>query len=114
MVLTDYRKHTAAPGYDNDLYISPEQVSRPELELSAAGISRVMIPRRASTFTTTTILERPSVDLKTKIVLTRTYTPSKLRSLRLPLATIVQKPMASSMPTCASTSSAASSRPRRR
>jgi type VI secretion system secreted protein VgrG len=76
VVLTDSTgKHTATPGYAKLSYISPEQVSKPELEhISSWDFSREIQP--GVYVHDDYDLERPSVDLKTKKVLTRTYTPS--------------------------------------
>jgi type VI secretion system secreted protein VgrG len=76
VVLTDSTgKHAPTPGYEKISYISPEQVSRPELEhITSWDFTREIQP--GVYVHDDYDLERPSVDLKTKKVLTRTYSPS--------------------------------------
>jgi type VI secretion system secreted protein VgrG len=76
VVLTDSTsKHTAAPGYETIPFVSPEQVVRPELEhISSWDFSRQIQP--GVYVHDDYDLERPSVEIKTRKVLTRTYTPS--------------------------------------
>jgi len=76
MVLTDSTgKHTATPGYETITYISPEQVVKPELEhISSWDFTREIQP--GVYVHDDYDLERPSVDLKTRKVLSRSYAPS--------------------------------------
>jgi type VI secretion system secreted protein VgrG len=76
VVLTDSTgKHTATPGYETIPFIAPEQVVRPELEhISSWDFSREIQP--GVYVHKDYDLERPSVDLKTRKVLSRTYAPS--------------------------------------
>jgi len=76
MVLTDSTgKHAATPGYETITYISPEQVVRPELEhISSWDFTREIQP--GVYVHDDYDLERPSVDLKTRKVLSRSYAPS--------------------------------------
>ena len=76
VVLTDSTgKHTATPGYETIPFVSPEQVVKPELEhISSWDFSREIQP--GVYVHDDYDLERPSVDLKTRKVLSRTYTPS--------------------------------------
>jgi len=76
VVLTDSTgKHTAAPGYEKISFISPEQVVRPELEhISSWDFSREIQP--GVYVHDDYDLERPSVELKTRKVLSRSYSPS--------------------------------------
>jgi type VI secretion system secreted protein VgrG len=76
VVLTDSTsKHTTFPGYDKIPFISPEQVVRPELEhISGWDFSREIQP--GVYVHDDYDLERPSVELKTRKVLSRTYSPS--------------------------------------
>jgi type VI secretion system secreted protein VgrG len=71
MVLTDStRKHTVFPGYAKLSYISPEQVVRPELErITSWDFTREIQP--GVYVHDDYDLERPSVDLKTRKVLSR-------------------------------------------
>src|SRR6185503_3638777 len=75
MVLTDSTgKHAATPGYETITYISPEQVVRPELEhISSWDFTREIQP--GVYVHDDYDLERPSVDLKTRKVLSRSYAP---------------------------------------
>jgi len=76
VVLTDSTsKHAAAPGYETLSFISPEEVVRPELEhVSAWDFSREIQP--GVYVHDDYDLERPSVELKTRKVLSRSYSPS--------------------------------------
>jgi type VI secretion system secreted protein VgrG len=76
VVLTDSTgKHTASPGYETMPFIPPEQVVRPELErISSWDFSREIQP--GVYVHDDYDLERPSVELKTRKALPRTYTPS--------------------------------------
>ncbi len=68
-------KHTASPGYETIPFVSPEQVVRPELEhITAWGFSREIQP--GVYVHDDYDLERPSVELKTRDVLSRGYAPS--------------------------------------
>jgi type VI secretion system secreted protein VgrG len=76
VVLTDSTgKHTTFAGYEKLSFISPEQVVRPELEyISSWDYSRQIQP--GVYVHDDYDLERPSVELKTRKVLARTYAPS--------------------------------------
>ena len=76
MVLTDSTsKHTAAPGYEKINFIAPENLVRPELEhISTWDFSRTIQP--GVYVHDDYDLERPSVELKARKVLTRQYAPS--------------------------------------
>jgi type VI secretion system secreted protein VgrG len=76
VVLTDSTsKHTTFAGYEKLSFVSPEQVVRPELErISSWDYSRQIQP--GVYVHDDYDLERPSVELKTRKVLTRTYAPS--------------------------------------
>jgi type VI secretion system secreted protein VgrG len=76
VVLTDSTgKHIANPGYEKIPYVSPEQVVKPELEhISSWDFTREIQP--GVYVHDDYDLERPSVDLKTRKVLSRTYQPS--------------------------------------
>src|SRR6185295_5814539 len=76
VVLTDSTgKHTASPGYEKIPFVSPEQVVRPELEhISSWDFSREIQP--GVYVHDDYDLERPSVEIKTKKVLSRGYAPS--------------------------------------
>jgi type VI secretion system secreted protein VgrG len=76
LVLTDSTgKHAASPGYETVTFISPEQVVKPELEhISSWDFTREIQP--GVYVHDDYDLERPSVDLKTRKVLSRTYAPS--------------------------------------
>jgi type VI secretion system secreted protein VgrG len=76
VVLTDSTgKHTPFKGYEKLPFVSPEQVVRPELEhVSSWDYSRQIQP--GVYVHDDYDLERPSVELKTRKVLTRTYAPS--------------------------------------
>jgi type VI secretion system secreted protein VgrG len=76
VVLTDSTgKHTTVAGYEKLSFIAPEQVVRPELEhISSWDYSRQIQP--GVYVHDDYDLERPSVELKTRKVLARTYAPS--------------------------------------
>src|SRR6185295_11224513 len=76
VVLTDSTsKHTPTPGYEKISYIPPEQVIRPELErITSWDFTREIQP--GVYVHDDYDLERPSVELKTRKVLTRSYAPS--------------------------------------
>jgi type VI secretion system secreted protein VgrG len=76
VVLTDSTsKHTATPGYEKIQVLAPEQVVRPELEhISSWDFSREIQP--GVYVHDDYDLERPSVELKTRKVLSRSYAPS--------------------------------------
>jgi type VI secretion system secreted protein VgrG len=76
VVLTDSTgKHTATPGYEKISFVSPEQVVRPELErITSWDFSREIQP--GVYVHDDYDLERPSVELKTRKALTRSYAPS--------------------------------------
>ncbi len=76
VVLTDSTsKHTTTPGYETIPFISPEQVVRPELErISSWDFAREIQP--GVYVHDDYDLERPSVELKTRKVLSRGYAPS--------------------------------------
>jgi type VI secretion system secreted protein VgrG len=76
LVLTDsIGKHAPTPGYEQLPFIAPERIVRPELEhVSAWDFAREVQP---GVFVHDDYdLERPSVELRTKKVLRRQYTPS--------------------------------------
>jgi type VI secretion system secreted protein VgrG len=76
VVLTDSTsKHTTTPGYETIPFVSPEQVVRPELEhISSWDFSRQIQP--GIYVHDDYDLERPSVEIRTRKVLSRTYSPS--------------------------------------
>src|SRR5262245_60544140 len=76
VVFTDSTsKHSPTPGYEKLSFISPEQVIRPELErITSWDFTREIQP--GVYVHDDYDLERPSVELKTRKVLTRTYSPS--------------------------------------
>ena len=76
VVLTDSTsKHTTFAGYEKLSFVSPEQVVRPEFEhISSWDYSRQIQP--GVYVHDDYDLERPSVELKTRKVLVRTYAPS--------------------------------------
>jgi type VI secretion system secreted protein VgrG len=76
VVLTDSTgKHTPFPGYEKLPYVAPEALVRPELEhISSWDYSRQIQP--GVYVHDDYDLERPSVELKTRKVLSRTYAPS--------------------------------------
>jgi type VI secretion system secreted protein VgrG len=75
-VLTDSTsKHTTTPGYDKIPFAAPEQLVKPELEhINSWDFARSIQP--GVYVHDDYDLERPSVELKTKKVLPRTYAPS--------------------------------------
>jgi len=76
LVLTDSTaKHVPAPGYESLIFIPPGQIVRPEFEhVSSWELSREVQP---GVFVHDDYdLERPSVELRTKKVLSRGYSPS--------------------------------------
>jgi type VI secretion system secreted protein VgrG len=77
VVLTDSTaKHTATPGYEKLPFIAPERLVRPELEhISSWDFSREIQP--GVYVHDDYDLERPSVELKTRKALPRTYAPSE-------------------------------------
>ena len=91
VVVTDSTsKHVATKGYEQLPFISPEQVVRPELEY----ISRWEFERQIQPGVYVHDdydLERPSVELKTRKVLTRSYAPSDYEVYDYP-GLYVQKP----------------------
>jgi type VI secretion system secreted protein VgrG len=76
VVLTDSTsKHAASPGYEKIPFIAPDQLVRPELEhISSWDFSREIQP--GVYVHDDYDLERPSVELKTRKVLSRSYAPS--------------------------------------
>jgi type VI secretion system secreted protein VgrG len=76
VVLTDSTgKHTPFPGYEKLPFVAPEALVRPELEhISSWDYSRQIQP--GVYVHDDYDLERPSVELKTRKVLTRSYAPS--------------------------------------
>ena len=76
VVLTDSTsKHTPTPGYETLSFIAPEQLVKPELEhISSWDFSREIQP--GVYVHDDYDLERPSVELKTRKVLSRSYSPS--------------------------------------
>jgi type VI secretion system secreted protein VgrG len=76
VVLTDSTsKHAAAPGYETIPFVAPEQLVKPELEhISRWDFSRQIQP--GVYVHDDYDLERPSVELKTRKVLSRGYAPS--------------------------------------
>jgi type VI secretion system secreted protein VgrG len=76
LVLTDsVSKHEAVPGYEKISFIAPEDLVRPELEhISSWDVSHTIQP--GVYVHDDYDLERPSVELKTRKVLTQTYSPS--------------------------------------
>jgi type VI secretion system secreted protein VgrG len=75
-VLTDSTsKHAPTPGYETIHFAAPEQLVKPELEhINSWDFSRAIQP--GVYVHDDYDLERPSVELKTKKVLPRTYAPS--------------------------------------
>jgi type VI secretion system secreted protein VgrG len=75
VVLTDSTgKHAPTPGYEKISFISPEQVVRPELEhITSWDFTREIQP--GVYVHDDYDLERPSVELKTRKALTRSYSP---------------------------------------
>jgi type VI secretion system secreted protein VgrG len=76
VVLTDSTgKHTTTKGYEKLAFIAPDQIVRPELEhISSWDFSREIQP--GVYVHDDYDLERPSVELRTRKVLTRGYAPS--------------------------------------
>src|SRR5262249_34559763 len=76
VVLTDsVSKHDPVPGYEKISFIAPEDLVKPELEhISTWDFSRTIQP--GVYVHNDYDLERPSVELKTRKVLSRTYSPS--------------------------------------
>src|SRR5262245_602114 len=76
LVLTDSTsKHTATPGYEKVSFVSPEQVVRPELErITSWDFTREIQP--GVYVHDDYDLERPSVEIKTRKTLSRSYAPS--------------------------------------
>src|SRR5580765_1645262 len=76
VVLTDSTsKHTATKGYETVSFVAPEQLVKPELEhVSSWDFSREIQP--GVYVHDDYDLERPSVELKTRKVLSRSYAPS--------------------------------------
>jgi type VI secretion system secreted protein VgrG len=91
VVFTDSTsKHVATPGYEQLSFVSPEQVVRPELEhISRWEFGREIQP--GVYVHDDYDLERPSVELKTRKVLTRSYAPSDYEVYDYP-GLYVQKP----------------------
>src|SRR4029453_11223736 len=91
LVLTDSTsKHTTTPGYEKISFISPEQVVRPELErITSWDFTREIQP--GVYVHDDYDLERPSVELKTRKVLSRSYSPSDYEIYDYP-GHYVQKP----------------------
>jgi type VI secretion system secreted protein VgrG len=91
MVLTDSTsKHEATPGYETLPFVSPEEVVRPELErISTWEYSREVQP--GVYVHDDYDLERPSVELKTRKTLTRSYEPSDYEIYDYP-GLYIQKP----------------------
>jgi type VI secretion system secreted protein VgrG len=91
LVLTDSTsKHVATPGYEQLPFIAPERLVRPELE----HINRWEFRREIQPGVYVHDdydLERPSVELKTRKVLARTYAPSDYEVYDYP-GLYVQKP----------------------
>jgi type VI secretion system secreted protein VgrG len=76
VVLTDSTsKHTPAPGYEKIPFVSPEEVVKPDLEhISSWDFSREIQP--GVYVHDDYDLERPSVELKTRKALPRSFVPS--------------------------------------
>ena len=76
IVVTDSTSmHTATPGYEKIDFVAPEDVVRPELEhIERWDFARVIQP--GVYVHDDYDLERPSVELKTRKVLSRSYSPS--------------------------------------
>src|SRR5215467_1932805 len=91
IVLTDSTsKHTTTPGYEKISYVAPEDVVRPELErITSWDFSREIEP--GVYVHDDYDLERPSVELRTKKTLTRTYSPSDYEIYDYP-GHYIQKP----------------------
>src|SRR5262245_41020159 len=91
IVLTDSTsKHTTTPGYEKVSYIAPEDLVRPELEhIGSWDFSRDIQP--GVYVHDDYDLERPSVELRTRKTLTRTYSPSDYEIYDYP-GHYIQKP----------------------
>ena len=91
VVLTDSTsKHTPTSGYEKVSFVSPEQVIRPELErITSWDFTREIQP--GVYVHDDYDLERPSVELKTRKVLARAYSPSDYEVYDYP-GHYVQKP----------------------
>ena len=91
VVLTDSTsKHTPTSGYEKVSFVSPEQVIRPELErITSWDFTREIQP--GVYVHDDYDLERPSVELKTRKVLARSYSPSDYEVYDYP-GHYVQKP----------------------
>src|SRR3984893_2996981 len=91
VVLTDSTsKHAASAGYAKIPFVDPERLARPELEhISSWDFSREIQP--GVYVHDDYDLERPSVELKTRKVLSRTYAPSDYEVYDYP-GHYVQKP----------------------
>jgi len=76
IVLTDSTsKHTAAPGYEKIPFVAPENLVKPELEhINSWDFTREIQP--GVYVHDDYDLERPSVELKTRKTLSRSYSPS--------------------------------------
>ncbi len=91
LVLTDSTsKHVATPGYEQLPFIPPERLVRPELEHVSRWEFRREIQPGVYVHDDYD-LERPSVELKTRKVLSRTYAPSDYEVYDYP-GLYVQKP----------------------
>ena len=91
LVLTDSTsKHVATPGYEQLPFIAPERLVRPELEHVNRWEFRREIQPGVYVHDDYD-LERPSVELKTRKVLSRTYAPSDYEVYDYP-GLYVQKP----------------------
>jgi type VI secretion system secreted protein VgrG len=91
LVVTDSTgKHTATPGYEKLPFIAPDRLVRPDIEhVSSWEYTREIQP---GVFVHTDYdMERPSVDLKTRKVLARGYSPSDYEIYDYP-GQYVQKP----------------------
>jgi type VI secretion system secreted protein VgrG len=91
VVLTDSTsKHAASAGYEKIPFVAPERLVKPELEhISSWDFSREIQP--GIYVHDDYDLERPSVELKTRKVLSRTYAPSDYEVYDYP-GHYVQKP----------------------
>ena len=91
VVLTDSTsKHTPTSGYEKVSFVSPEQVIRPELErITSWDFTREIQP--GVYVHDDYDLERPSVELKTRKVLARSYSPSDYEVYDYP-GHYIQKP----------------------
>jgi type VI secretion system secreted protein VgrG len=91
VVLTDSTsKHVPTPGYEKIPFIAPEEVVRPELEhISSWDFARDIQP--GVYVHDDYDLERPSVELRTRKTLTRSYSPSDYEIYDYP-GHYIQKP----------------------